>query len=81
MEKILAVWEKFPNLRLAQLLVNATVHVRPDMFYLTDEQLVEMLEGYLTSTEESKRIAAQRQADDKPTLPTSNERNFPRECC
>jgi len=71
MEKILAVWEKFPSQRLGQMLVNASWTSPKDIFYMTDEELVQLLVEYA----------------NKHSTPASqgesiiNERNFPRECC
>jgi hypothetical protein len=38
------VWEKFPNQRLTQLLVNVTQE--PDPFYVSDDRLVQDLRAY-----------------------------------
>jgi hypothetical protein len=45
MQKLLRVWEANPNLRLGQLLHNATYGV--DYFYLHDDEFVKLLELYL----------------------------------
>ncbi len=48
-ERVLAVWQKNPDLRLGQLLINATSgldndHTVRKMFYVEDDALAERLE-------------------------------------
>ena len=43
---LLTVWELEPDLRLGQILVNATGHTG-DMFYYEDDKLIEDLESFL----------------------------------
>jgi len=50
LERLLAEWEKAPQQRLGQLLVNATRDIdvadyRSRMYYLEDEALAERVEG------------------------------------
>lgn len=49
LEKIRQVWEKHPDLRLAQLLVNAmgSVPPAPHIFYHEDNKLEETLDQWL----------------------------------
>lgn len=47
-ERILAAWQDAPNLRLGQLLVNATSSESArDIFYVEDEKLVEFVEKFV----------------------------------
>lgn len=45
MEQILAVWEKFPTLRLGQLMINC-LPLGGVPYYVSDEQLVKLLQEY-----------------------------------
>ena len=42
LERLRKVWEKYPDLRLGQLIIN----VFGDAYYIEDEKLVEALESY-----------------------------------
>ena len=48
MAKLQAIWEKYPDMRLGQLLMAAVQAKDPeaDLFHLRDGRLVEMLEGF-----------------------------------
>lgn len=50
MEKILAVWSAYPDMRLGQLLVNSHVSASPnhnsDIFYVEDDKLAEEVETF-----------------------------------
>ena len=46
--RILAVWERCPTLRLGQLIENATTNGNPEyLFFVEDQVLVEILEKYI----------------------------------
>ena len=48
LNRIGAVWNAFPSLRLGQLIENARWGVGTDMFYVEDEKFVAVLEDYLS---------------------------------
>jgi hypothetical protein len=53
MERLLKVWEANPHLRLGQLLSNATTDVK--IFYMYDDEFVQLLELYLPKKRERKK--------------------------
>lgn len=53
-QRIFRAWLKVPEMRLAQLIMNATydaVKGRPDIFYLEDDQLADLVEAYAKMAE------------------------------
>ena len=50
--KIMAAWEFAPDLRLGQLLLNATSLAKKDLYYIEDKELAEvvskLLKGVMT---------------------------------
>ena len=45
--KIGQIWQKYPDFRLTQLLVNAIEPIDPDLFYYEDDRLEEKLDEYI----------------------------------
>lgn len=52
LDRIYAVWKKYPELRLCQLLCNAT-QVK-DLYYVEDIDLLDDLEGYDQDMQEKR---------------------------
>lgn len=47
MSDIMHEWEKYPDLRLGQLISNAMHGSGVDLFYIEDEELVEVIKKYV----------------------------------
>lgn len=47
MNRLLAVWSTYPHLRFGQLLDNIVTVEGGDLFYLTEEQLIEKAEKWV----------------------------------
>lgn len=43
------LWEEFPDLRLAQLIVNFQGYMGSDLYYMDDDDFIEQLEDYYHS--------------------------------
>jgi len=49
-ERLATAWERFPDMRLGQLICNAYNGVAKDPFYIEDEKLIEMIEEFTRVT-------------------------------
>ena len=52
LETVKSIWEKSPDLRLLQLLINSLINIKSEYFYyLEDKELIESLNKYYNSRE------------------------------
>ena len=51
---IMHEWEKFPDLRLGQLISNSVTTTNTDLFYLEDEELVKVIQKYVGALDGNK---------------------------
>ena len=49
-ERLAVAWERFPDMRLGQLICNAYAGVTKDPFFVEDDVLIEMIEEFVKVT-------------------------------
>lgn len=65
-ERLATAWERFPDMRLGQLICNAYNGVMRDPFYIEDEKLIEMIEEFVKVTPYHPPTWAQNYQDEEP---------------
>lgn len=49
-ERLATAWERFPDMRLGQLICNAFAGDAGDPFFIEDDKLIEMIEDFVKVT-------------------------------
>ena len=64
-ERLATAWERFPDMRLGQLICNAYIGKR-DPFFIEDDELIEMIEKFVRVTPYHPPTWAQNYQDEEP---------------
>ena len=65
-ERLATAWERFPDMRLGQLICNAYSGVMRDPFFIEDDELIEMIEEFVKVTPYHPPTWAQNYRDEEP---------------
>lgn len=65
-ERLATAWERFPDMRLLQLICNAYAGDAGDPFFIEDDKLIEMIEEFVKVTPYHPPTWAQNYRDEEP---------------